>query len=212
MSDAQTVFLVDDDDALRESLAMLLAQVGLRVRAFHSARAFLDAFTAGDSGCLVLDLRMPDMTGLELQAELLQKGSDLPVIFLSGYADVPATVRAIKGGALDFLEKTVARETLIGRVRQALEEDRRQRAERVEERMSRADYDQLSPREREVMRLATKGLTNKEIARQLGISSRTVENHRAHVMEKMRARNIAELCRMAALCLPVDAQSTVGHP
>lgn len=212
MSDAQTVFLVDDDDALRESLAMLLAQVGLRVRAFHSARAFLDAFTAGDSGCLVLDLRMPDMTGLELQAELLQKGSDLPVIFLSGYADVPATVRAIKGGALDFLEKTVARETLIGRVRQALEEDRRQRAERVEERMSRADYDQLSPREREVMRLATKGLTNKEIARQLGISSRTVENHRAHLMEKMRARNIAELCRMAALCLPADGQSTVGNP
>ncbi len=212
MSDAQTVFLVDDDDALRESLAMLLAQVGLRVRAFHSARAFLDAFTAGDSGCLVLDLRMPDMTGLELQAELLQKGSDLPVIFLSGYADVPATVRAIKGGALDFLEKTVARETLIGRVRQALEEDRRQRAERVEERMSRADYDQLSPREREVMLLATKGLTNKEIARQLGISSRTVENHRAHLMEKMRARNIAELCRMAALCLPADGQSTVGNP
>jgi RNA polymerase sigma factor (sigma-70 family) len=212
VSDAQTVFLVDDDDALRESLAMLLAQVGLRVRAFHSARAFLDAFTAGDSGCLVLDLRMPDMTGLELQAELLQKGSDLPVIFLSGYADVPATVRAIKGGALDFLEKTVARETLIGRVRQALEEDRRQRAERVEERMSRADYDQLSPREREVMLLATKGLTNKEIARQLGISSRTVENHRAHVMEKMRARNIAELCRMAALCLSADAQSTVGNP
>lgn len=212
MSDAQTVFLVDDDDALRESLSMLLAQVGLRVRAFHSARAFLDAFTAGDSGCLVLDLRMPDMTGLELQAELLQKGSDLPVIFLSGYADVPATVRAIKGGALDFLEKTVARETLIGRVRQALEDDRRQRTERVEERMSRADYDQLSPREREVMLLATKGLTNKEIARQLGISSRTVENHRAHLMEKMRARNIAELCRMAALCLPVDAQSTVGNP
>lgn len=212
MSDAQTVFLVDDDDALRESLSMLLAQVGLRVRAFHSARAFLDAFTAGDSGCLVLDLRMPDMTGLELQAELLQKGSDLPVIFLSGYADVPATVRAIKGGALDFLEKTVARETLIGRVRQALEEDRRQRAERVEERMSRADYDQLSPREREVMLLATKGLTNKEIARQLGISSRTVENHRAHLMEKMRARNIAELCRMAALCLPADGQSTVGNP
>jgi RNA polymerase sigma factor (sigma-70 family) len=212
VSDAQTVFLVDDDDALRESLAMLLAQVGLRVRAFHSARAFLDAFTAGDSGCLVLDLRMPDMTGLELQAELLHKGADLPVIFLSGYADVPATVRAIKGGALDFLEKTVARETLIARVRQALEEDRRQRAERVEERMSRADYDQLSPREREVMLLATKGLTNKEIARQLGISSRTVENHRAHVMEKMRARNIAELCRMAALCLSADAQSTVGNP
>jgi RNA polymerase sigma factor (sigma-70 family) len=206
VSDVQTVFLVDDDDALRESMSMLLAQVGLRVRAFQSARAFLDAFTAGDSGCLVLDLRMPDMTGLELQAALLEKGSNLPVLFLSGYADVPTTVRAIKGGAIDFLEKPVERETLIARVRQALEEDRRQRAEQAEERVIRADCEQLSPREREVMLLATKGLTNKEIARQLGISSRTVENHRAHVMEKMRARNIAELCRMAALCLPPDEQ------
>jgi two-component system, LuxR family, response regulator FixJ len=206
VSDEQTVFLVDDDDALRESMSMLLAQVGLRVRAFHSARAFLDAVTAGDSGCLVLDLRMPDMTGLELQAALLEKGSNLPVIFLSGYADVPTTVRAIKGGALDFLEKPVERDTLIARVRQALEEDRRQCAEQAEEHMIRADCERLSPREREVMLFATKGLTNKEIARQLGISSRTVENHRAHVMEKMRARNIAELCRMAAFCLPSDEQ------
>jgi two-component system, LuxR family, response regulator FixJ len=212
VSDVQTVFLVDDDDALRESMSMLLAQVGLRVRAFHSARAFLDAFTAGDSGCLVLDLRMPDMTGLELQAALLEKGSNLPVLFLSGYADVPTTVRAIKGGALDFLEKPVARDTLIARVRQALEEDRRQCAEQAEERMIRADCEQLSPREREVMLLATKGWTNKEIARQLGISSRTVENHRAHVMEKMQARNIAELCRIAAFCLPPDEQPTVGNP
>lgn len=208
MNDDQTVFLVDDDEALRESLGLLLAQAGLRVRAFNSARAFLEAFAAEDSGCLVLDLRMPEMTGLDLQTALLQKGSSLPVIFLSGYGDVPTTVRAIKGGAIDFLEKPVANEILIAHVRNALLEDRRRRAEQAEARMVHASFDQLSPREREILVLATKGLTSK-IARYLGISFRTVENHRAHVIEKMQAKNIAELCRMAAVCLATDQHPTL---
>jgi RNA polymerase sigma factor (sigma-70 family) len=209
VNDDQTVFLVDDDEALRESLGLLLAQAGLRVRAFNSARAFLEAFAAEDSGCLVLDLRMPEMTGLDLQTALLQKGSSLPVIFLSGYGDVPTTVRAIKGGAIDFLEKPVANEILIAHVGNALLEDRRRRAEQAEARMVHASFDQLSPREREILVLATKGLTSKEIARYLGISFRTVENHRAHVIEKMQAKNIAELCRMAAVCLATDQHPTL---
>lgn len=208
MNDDQTVFLVDDDEALRESLGLLLAQAGLRVRAFDSARAFLEAFDAEESGCLVLDLRMPEMTGLELQKVLRRKGLSLPVIFLSGYGDVPTSVRAIKGGAIDFLEKPVANEVLIAYVRDALLEDRRRRAKQAETRKIHANFDQLSPREREILVLATKGMTSKEIARQLGISFRTVENHRANVIEKMQARNIAELCRMAALCLATDHHPT----
>lgn len=208
MNDDQTVFLVDDDEALRESLGLLLAQAGLRVRAFNSARAFLEAYAAEDSGCLVLDLRMPEMTGLELQKVLRQKGLSLPIIFLSGYGDVPTSVRAIKGGAIDFLEKPVANEVLIAYVRDALLEDRRRRAKQADARMIHGNFEQLSPREREILVLATKGLTSKEIARQLGISFRTVENHRANVIAKMQAKNIAELCRMAALCLATDQHPT----
>jgi len=209
VNDDQTVFLVDDDEALRESLGLLLAQAGLRVRAFNSARAFLEAYGAEDSGCLVLDLRMPEMTGLELQKVLRRKGLSLPIIFLSGYGDVPTSVRAIKGGAIDFLEKPVAHEVLIAYVRDALLEDRRLRAKQAEARMIHANFEQLSPREREILVLATKGLTSKETARYLGISFRTVENHRAHVIEKMQAKNIAGLCRMAAVCLATDQHPTL---
>ncbi|MGB7552328.1 MAG: LuxR C-terminal-related transcriptional regulator, partial [Chromatiaceae bacterium] len=135
-------------------------------------------------------------------------GLSLPIIFLSGYGDVPTSVRAIKGGAIDFLEKPVANEVLIAYVRDALLEDRRLRAKQAEARMIHANFEQLSPREREILVLATKGLTSKEIARHLGISFRTVENHRANVIEKMQAKNIAELCRMAAVCLATDQHPT----
>ncbi len=201
MSQAQTVFLVDDDAGLRESMALMLEQAGFRVRAFDSARAFLDGYTAQDPGCLVLDLRMPNMGGLELQEALLRKCLAPPIIFLSAYANVPATVRAIKGGAVDFLEKPVAIDVLISCVRQSLEADRRQRAAASDQQLIRSLFADLSRREREVMVLATQGLSNKEIAQQLGISPRTVENHRAHVMQKMQAGNIAELCHVAAVCL-----------
>lgn len=201
MTETQTVFVVDDDPAVRDSIAVMLEQAGFRVLAFASPRAFLDVYSPRDAGCLVLDLRMPEMTGLELQRALQRFGPGLPVIFLSGYGDVPTTVRAIKGGAIDFLEKPVAPNTLVDRVRHALEEDDLQRANRAEQRLVLERYARLSPRERQVMRLAAQGLGNKEIARELGISHRTVENHRARVMEKMQAQNLADLCRMAGVCL-----------
>ncbi len=209
MSEDQTVFLVDDDAAMRESMALLLQETGLRVRSFASARDFLDAYAATEPGCLVLDLRMPGITGLELQEKLRGMGAALPIIFLSGFGDIPTTVRAIKGGAVDFLEKPATPDALIARIRQALAEERRQRALRAEERMIRESFAELSPRERDVMVLATKGLANKEIARHLEISPRTVESHRARVMEKMQAENIADLCRMAAVCLDADERPSV---
>jgi RNA polymerase sigma factor (sigma-70 family) len=189
---------------MRESLALLLQEAGLRVRTFSSAPELLEAYEVTEPGCLVLDLRMPGMTGLELQEALLEMGSALPIIFLSGFGDIPTTVRAIKGGAVDFLEKPVTAEALVARVRHTLAEERRHRGRRAEEQMIRRSYASLSPREREVMVLATKGLANKEIARHLEISPRTVENHRARVMEKMQAENLAELCRMAAVCLAAE--------
>lgn len=208
MSDMQTVFVVDDDEAMRQSLELLLAGMGFRVLSFSAARDFLEQTSPGDAGCLLLDLRMPDMNGLELQEALLARGYTLPVLFLSAFADVPSTVDAIKGGAIDFLEKPIAIDTLITRIRGALAEDRAQRQARSEQRIIRARYRLLTPREREVMTLATQGLSNKDIAQTLGISTRTVENHRAHVMDKMGAENIAGLCRMAAACPPPDAPSS----
>ncbi len=196
-----TVFLVDDDAALRESMSLLLGQAGFQVRTFRSGTAFLDAYTKDEPGCVVLDLRMPEMSGLEVQEALLRAGYAPPILFLSGYGDVPTTVRAIKGGAVDFLVKPVAGELLIERIRQALQEDARQRAAAADQLSIRALYAELTAREREVMLLATKGFSNKEIAQQLGISPRTVESHRARVMEKMGAGGIAELCHMSAVCL-----------
>ena len=209
MRQEQTVFLVDDDAGMRESMALLLEQEGFRVRAFDSAQAFLAANCAQEPGCLVLDLRMPGMSGIELQEAMLCQGLAPPIIFLSAYGSVPTTVRAIKAGAVDFLEKPVARGTLVGRIRRALENDRQQRAAASDHQRVRRLFATLTPREREVMVLATQGLTNKEIGRRLGISPRTVESHRARLMEKLGAGSIAELCQVAAVCL---ASSDQGAP
>lgn len=200
MSVAPTVFLVDDDAAMRESMALVLEQSDFQVRTFSAAPEFLEETSPQDPGCLVLDLRMPEMTGLELQKELAHRGYELPIIFLTGYGDIPTTVRAIRRGALDFLEKPVAPEHLIRRVRQALEDDRRRRAASASEAAIRARFRTLSSREQEVMALVARGLSNKKAARELGISPRTVENHRARAMEKMEAGSVAELVAMAALC------------
>jgi RNA polymerase sigma factor (sigma-70 family) len=198
VSEEATVFIVDDDDAVRESLALTLKLAGYRVRPFASARDMLAAYRPDQAGCLLLDQRMPGMSGLELQKALAERGSTLPVIFLSAYGDVPTTVLAVKRGAVDFLEKPVTKERLLGRIEEALAQDRRQREEAAAQRDLRDHLDRLTAREREVMLLATKGLANKEIARQLDISPRTVENHRARLMHKVRAESIAELCRIAA--------------
>lgn len=202
MTDVQTVFLVDDDQGMRDSLTLILELAGYRVRSFASPQAFLNAFSPMDHGCLLLDQRMPEMTGLDLQVALVERNCLLPIIFLSAFGDVPTTVRAIQGGAIDFLEKPASKEILIERIESAFAEDRRRRHEAASENHILERFRQLTPREQEVLGLTTQGFTNKDIARQLGISPRTVENHRARMMEKMRAANLAELCRMAAVCQP----------
>jgi RNA polymerase sigma factor (sigma-70 family) len=200
MSDSPTVFLVDDDAPTLRSLGLMLDLAGYRVREYGSPTDFLRDYSAGQPGCLVLDLRMPDMTGLELQQALRAKGCTIPIIFLSAFGDIPTSVQAIKAGAVDFLEKPIGTDELLARIDEALTEDRLAREDAAEALEIRGRAAQLTPRENEVIVLATKGLTNKEIARHLGISPRTVENHRARVMEKMQAENIADLCQMAAVC------------
>lgn len=205
VSQEPTVFLVDDDNALRDAIVDLLERSGYRVAQFPSARRFLDATDATDAGCLILDLDMPGMTGLELQESLLERGYGLPILFLSGLADVRSTVMAMKAGAIDFLEKPIAADLLLRRVGQALAEDRLRRESRQSVDVIRSRFALLTPREREVMMLALQGTSNKDIARTLSISRRTVENHRANVMKKMRAGSFAALCKLAAICQRSDA-------
>lgn len=210
MEEPQTVYIVDDDDAMRDSMQLLLEMLGYRVQGFASGNAFLDFCSDQDRGCLVLDMRMPEMTGLELQQALRARGYGLPVIFLTGFGDVPTTVRALKAGAVDFLEKPVSKSILTERIERAFDIDRQRRnnADAVEAVRSR--FATLTRRELQVMGMATQGMSNKDIAGELGISPRTVETHRARVMEKMEADNIASLCNMVALCPPDDQYSEAG--
>ncbi|EXJ15356.1 response regulator transcription factor [Imhoffiella purpurea] len=200
MTDVQTVFIVDDDQGMRDSLTLILELAGHPVRSFASPADFLDAISPQDRGCLLLDLRMPGMTGLELQRALLERGSLLPIIFLSAFGDVPTTVQAIQGGAIDFLEKPASPEILLQRVAAGFAENSKRHQVAASEQGILERFRQLTPREHEVLILTTQGMTNKDIARHLGISPRTVENHRARMMEKMQASNLAELCRMSAVC------------
>lgn len=200
MPQTANVFLVDDDEALRESITTLLTYYGYPVRAFPSAQAFLEATAADAAGCLILDLHMPGMNGLALQHELLQHGYGLPVIFLSGLADIRSSVNAMKGGAIDFLEKPVAADRLVAQVRRGLAEDRRRRVARDKLQSIRSRFATLSPREREVMSLLARGTSNRDIASTLGISPRTVEHHREAVMRKMRVDSFAALCKLEPIC------------
>jgi len=196
-----TVFIVDDDAAMRDALVQLLEAAGLRAEAHAGGPAFLDAY-ADQPGCLLLDMAMPGMSGLDVQAALKARGTAIPVLFLTGHGDIPMTVRAVQAGAVDFLEKPIKGGALLERVRRALKLDQewRQAQDRVQ--AVRQCHARLSPREREVMMLAVTGLTSKQIAQHLGISPRTVEVHRTHVMHKMGAANLAELINLAASCTP----------
>jgi RNA polymerase sigma factor (sigma-70 family) len=192
------VFIVDDDVSVRTALSRLIASAGHTTRAFSSAREFLDSQCYLNPGCLVLDVRLPDLDGMELHQRLQASGSPVPVIFMTGFGDIPTSVRAIKSGAVDFLPKPVADETLLRAIDAALAEEARQRADRVEVQELNRRFELLTPRERDVFRLVLSGRLNKQIARELGISEKTVKVHRGRVMSKMGARRVAQLVQFAA--------------
>lgn len=198
MSDLeQTVFIVDDDEDVCDSLSMLVRSVGLQAETFLRAADFLEAYDPDVSGCLVLDIRMPGMSGLDLQRRLNEERSILPIIFITGHGDVPVAVRAMRAGATDFLQKPFDEQELLDRIHQALESNARHRRELVEKDAILERIHNLTPREREVMDLVVAGLANKNVAGRLEVSQRTVEIHRARVMEKMQATSLAHLVRMA---------------
>ena len=190
------VFIVDDDEAVRSSLRLLLKSVGLVPNAVGSAREFLDKYDPAQPGCLVLDVRMPEMSGLELQEQLNRMGAVIPVIFITGHGDVPMAVEAMQAGAFDFVQKPFRDQDLIDRIQRALEKDRANHALLNERSLIRERLDSLTPREREVLTMVTSGKANKVMAADLGVSQRTVEIHRARVMEKMGASSLAQLVRM----------------
>lgn len=199
-----TVYVVDDDPAVRDSVKWLVESVGLRVQTFASAREFLAAYRDQGPGCLVLDLRMPGISGIETQEMLHEHGVSLPVIIVTGHGDVPVAVRAMKLGAVDFLEKPCNDHQLLERIQRSVELHAHQRGEHAErERMSRV-VATLSPRERSVMELIVAGKSNKEVAIALGVSPKTVESHRANVMRKIGVGSLAELVQVAVAATPAE--------
>ena len=193
---AATVFIVDDDEAVRNSLRLLLKSVGLPAVALSTAHEFLSQYDPQQPGCLVLDVRMPGMSGLELQEQLNVRGAMIPVIFITGHGDIPMAVEAMQQGAFDFLQKPFRDQDLIDRIQRALAKDKANRAELSERSRLRERFESLTPREREVLDLVSSGKPNKIMAADLGVSQRTVEIHRARVMEKMHASSLAQLVRM----------------
>jgi two-component system response regulator FixJ len=191
-----TVFVVDDDEGVRESLRFLLKSVGLSTKVLGSAAEFLASHDANQPGCLVLDVRMPAMSGLELQQQLNLRGDMIPVIFITGHGDIPMAVEAMQHGAFDFLQKPFRDQELIDRLQKALAKDARTRSELKHRAQSLSRFDTLTPREHEVMGLMVRGMPNKIMAAELGVSQRTVEIHRARVMEKTAAGSLAHLVRM----------------
>jgi len=190
------VMVVDDDSGVRNAMRALLKSVGLESQLFASAQDFLAAWQPSQPGCLVLDIRMPGMSGLELQEQLNLRGAVTPVIFMTGHGDVPMAVEAMQQGAFDFLQKPFRDQDLLDRIQKALARDTERRETLGEHNRIRAHLDSLTAREREVLDLMTQGKQNKAIAQDLGVSPRTIEIHRARVMEKMNAQSIAELVRM----------------
>lgn len=191
------VFVIDDDESIREALQSLIRSVGLSVRTFASAQDFLQHQHPDVPACLILDVRMPGLSGLDLQRELTEANIRIPIIFITGHGDIPMSVRAMKAGAIEFLTKPFRDQDLLDAIREALERDRLARSERADSAELVNRYHSLTPRETEVFGLVVKGLLNKQIALQLGTSEITVKLHRRQVMEKMHAENFADLVRMA---------------
>lgn len=191
-----TVFIVDDDISIRDALCALVRSAGLTAQAFSSAAEFLDAEQPDVPACLVLDVRLPGLSGLELQRELARAGIQIPIIFISGHGDIPMTVRAMKAGAVEFLPKPIREQELLDAIIQAIDSDRAARRDRAGLSALRARFANLTPRENEVVSKVTHGLLNKQIAADLGVTEVTVKLHRRHIMDKMQASSLAELVRM----------------
>ncbi|MGQ0700337.1 MAG: response regulator transcription factor [Panacagrimonas sp.] len=198
-----TIFIVDDEEPIRDSIALLMRSVGLRSRGYPDAHAFLATYRPEEPGCLLLDVRMPRMSGLELQQELNRRGWTLPVIVVTGHGDVPMAVEAMREGALDFLQKPFNDDELIRRVQRALEQDARLRQQSHDRDTLARRFASLTPREREVAQRIVAGQANKVIALELELSERTVELHRARAMQKMEVRGVAQLVQ---LWLTLDAE------
>ena len=206
------VFVVDDDSSVRDSLRRLISSVGFNVEVFPTAQAFLKARRPDAPGCLVLDVRLPGLSGLDLQRELADTDAALPIIFLTGHGDIPMSVRAMKAGAVEFLTKPFREQDLLDAIRAAIERDRAMRIDRQERTELRGRYVSLTPRERDVLTRIVAGLLNKQIAGELGTSEATVKEQRAHVMTKMQAGSVAELVRFASRLGITPADSGSNPP
>ena len=207
------VYVVDDNAAIRRTLQRLLKSVGLEVKTFGSARQFLDHERPDGAACIVLDVRMPSMSGLDLQQELAAVGADLPIIFITGHSDVPVAVKAMKDGAVDFLTKPFNNQELLDAVHRALEQHQRMRTERAEREEIQRRVNRLTPREHEVLALVVTGMLNKQIGAELGIAEKTIKVHRARVMKKMQAKSLAELVHLASkVGIPGPAAATDDTP
>ena len=205
MKELPTVLIVDDDEAVRNALRLLLKSIGLAARSFASAQEFMADYQPTQPGCLILDIRMPGMSGLELQQQLNLRGATIPVLFITGHGDIPMAVEAMQHGAFDFLQKPFRDQDLLDRVQRAFERDSSMRAQIKATEQIRQNLASLTPREREVLQLVTAGKPNKVMAADLGVSQRTIEIHRSRVMDKMQAGSLAQLVRML-----IEVQDTSG--